>query len=175
MSLLSWNYRGLRNLQTVNVLAKVVNKEEPIIVFLMETKLKKDWLDLIKEKCKMKNCFVGPSIGNSGGLILLWKEDFRVDVKTFSQNHIDAWADGREIGWWHFTGFYGHPDTAKRLESWAKLKQLKCTSSLPWLVIGDFNEIIGLSKKEGSCIRPRKQMEDFVTTILIIVVFVIWV
>ena len=83
MSLLSWNCRGLRNLRSVNALAKVVNKEEPIIVFLMETRLKKDWLDLIKEKCKMKNCFVVPSIGISGGLVLLWKEDLRVDIKTF--------------------------------------------------------------------------------------------
>ena len=61
-----------------------------IIVFLMETKLKKDWLDLIKEKCKMKNCFVVPSIGSNGGLILLWKEELKLDIKTFSQNHIDA-------------------------------------------------------------------------------------
>ena len=42
---------------------------------------------------------------------------------------------------------------------------MKCTSSLPWLVIGDFNEIIGLSEKEGGCILPKKQMEDFVSTI----------
>ena len=31
----------------------------------------------------MKNCFVVPNIGNSGGLVLLWKEDLRVDIKTF--------------------------------------------------------------------------------------------
>ena len=77
---LSWNCWGLGNLRTVNALAKVVNKEEPIIVFLMETNLKKDWIELIKEKYKMKNCFVVPSIGNSGGLILLWKEELRVDI-----------------------------------------------------------------------------------------------
>lgn len=28
-------------------------------------------------------------------------------------------------------------------------------------VIGDFNEIVGLSKKEGGSIRPRHQMEKF--------------
>ena len=114
----------------------MVNKEEPILVFLMETKLKKDWLELIKEKCRMKNCFVVPSIGNSGGLILLWKDDLRVDVQTFSQNHTDAWVDGGELGWWHFTGFYGHPNIARRHESWAKLKQLKV--HLPyhgWLLV----------------------------------------
>ena len=128
MSLLGWNCRRLGNLRTVNALAKVVNKEEPIIVFLMETKLKKEWLDLIKEKCKMKNCFVAPSIGSSGGPIMLWKEELKVDIKTFSQNHIDAWVNGGEVGWWHFTGFYGHPDTAKRHESWAKLRHLKRSS-----------------------------------------------
>ena len=100
--------------------------------------------------------FVVPSIGSSGGLILLWKEELKVDIKTFSQNHIDAWVNGGEVGWWHFMGFYGHPDTAKRHESWAKLKHLKRSSSLPWLVIGDFNEIMGLSEKEGESIRPRK-------------------
>ena len=56
------------------------------------------------------------------------------------------------IGWWHLTGFFSHSDTAKRHESLAKLKHLKCTSSLPWLFIGDFNEIIGLSEKEGGCV-----------------------
>ena len=71
---------GLRNPRTINALANVVNKEEPIVVFLMETKLKKDWLELIKEKCKMKNCFVVPSIGNSGGLILLISSITKVEI-----------------------------------------------------------------------------------------------
>ena len=31
--------------------------------------------------------------------------------------------------------------------------------------MGDLNEIIGLSEKEGGCIRPRKQMVAFVSTI----------
>ena len=48
MSLLSWNYRGLGNLWTVKVLEKVVNKEEPKIVFLMETKSKREWLEKVK-------------------------------------------------------------------------------------------------------------------------------
>ena len=52
------------------------------------------------------------------------------------------------MGCWHLTGFYGNPDTAKRPESWAKLKHLQGTSSLPWLAIGDFNEIISLTEKE---------------------------
>ena len=56
-------------------------------------------------------------------------------------------------------------ETDRRPESWAKLKFLKISSSLPWLVIGDFNEIIGLSEKEGGRIRPNRQMELFLEVI----------
>ena len=97
---------------------------------------------------------------------MLWKEGIKVDVKTFSQDHIDAWVEGGwDVGCQHFTGFYGNPDTTKRPESWAKLKHLQGTSSLPWLAIGDFNEIIGLTEKEGGRTRPRRQMENFINAI----------
>lgn len=120
----------------------------------------------VKEKCNMKYGLIIPSNGNSRGIALLWKEDVKVKIQTYLQDHIDAWVDrGANVGWWHLIGFYGNLETAKRPESWAKLKHLKGTSPLPWLVIGDFNEITSLSEKEGGSLRPRKQMELFVNTI----------
>ena len=69
MSIISWNCQGLRNLRTIRALEKVVNKEEPDIVFLMETKVdKKEWIDKVKERCKLKNGVFVSSNGNSGGL-----------------------------------------------------------------------------------------------------------
>ena len=47
MNLLSWNCRGLGNLWTVNALKEVVKKEDPKIVFLMETKLNEDWVKMV--------------------------------------------------------------------------------------------------------------------------------
>lgn len=80
-----------------------------------------------------------------------------MDVKTYSYDYLDAWVDGGlDVGWWHLIGFYGNPEIAKRLESWAKLKYLKGTLSLTWLAIGDFNEITSLLKKEGGSMRLRK-------------------
>ena len=110
MSLLSWNCRGTGNLRTVKALEKVVNKEEPKIVFLMETKSKREWLEKVKERCKMKHGLIVPSDGSKGGLALLWKEGITVKIKTYSQDHIDAWIEGGwDGGCWHFTGFYGNP------------------------------------------------------------------
>ena len=128
----------------------MINKEKLDIVFLMEIKVdKKEWIDKVKERCKLKHGVFVPSNGNSGGLALFWKDGVTIDVQSFAYDHIDAWIDGGSgIGWWHLTGFYGSPETDRRPESWAKLKFLK-NSSLPWLVIGDFNEIIWLSEKKG--------------------------
>ena len=70
MSLLSWNCRGLGNLRTVKALEKVVKKEEPKIVFLMETKSKREWLEKVKDRCKMKHGLIVSSDGSKGGLAL---------------------------------------------------------------------------------------------------------
>ena len=61
MSLISWNCRGLGNLRSVKTLEKMVNEEEPIIVFLMEMKLNRDWMNKVKDKCNMKQGLVVPS------------------------------------------------------------------------------------------------------------------
>jgi len=116
----------------------------------------------VRDKCNFKNGLTVPCRGNSGGLAMYWKEEIRLDIQMYSQTHIDALVDrGAEVGWWHLTRFYKELDTAKRLESWAKLKHLRGTSSLPWLVIGDFNEIMGLSEKEGGKVWPNQQIGRF--------------
>ena len=122
MSLMSWNYQRLGNLRSVKVLENAINKEEPTIIFLMEMKSNREWMNNVKDKCNMKYGLTVPSEGRSSELALMWKEGIIVEVQMYSQSHIDALVDGGvDIGWWHFIGFYGSLDIAKRTESWAKL------------------------------------------------------
>ena len=58
MSLLSWNCWELGNLQTMKALENAIKKEDPIIVFLMETKSSKEWIDKVKEECNLKQSWV---------------------------------------------------------------------------------------------------------------------
>ena len=72
---------------------------------------------------------------------MFWKEEVKLDIRSYSQSHIDALVDGGAIvGWWHLTGFYGELETSKRPESWQNLKYLSGTFDLPWIAIRDFNE-----------------------------------
>ena len=151
MNTLSWNCRGLRNARTVNALKKIVQAEDPSLVFLMETKLP---LKAMKRMSNIKNSLgltqglVVPSEGKSGGLALLWKPEVKVDTQTFSRWYIDAVIDsGDSIGKWRLTRFYGHLDTQGRPKSWARLHQLAKTNNLPWICVGDFNEVFSVIEK----------------------------
>ena len=57
--------------------------------------------------------------------------------------------------------FYGNLDTRGRLDSWARLSQLAVVSNLPWLCVGDFNEILSVTEKQGGVQRPSRQIDKF--------------
>ena len=59
---------------------------------------------------------------------------------------------------WRFTGFYGEPETHKRLESWEQLRSLDRKFQLPWLCVGDFDELIRADEKLGGNRRSHNQM-----------------
>jgi hypothetical protein len=140
----------------------MVKEKKPHLVFLMETKCHNKNLDFLRIKLRYDNIFVVDSVGRSGGLILLWRREVQVEIENYSRRHIHALVsvgrDGRE---WKFTGFYGHPETAKRRQSWALLRHLSAMTPSPLMCVGDFNEIVSLSEKWGAVTRANGQMEAF--------------
>ena len=132
MSAICWNRQGLRNPRTVGNLQKSFLEEDPTLVFLMETKFNVEEMAEIKHKLERSQGMIVPSVCRSGGLALLWKDSLLVEVQTFSPKHIDAIImedEGKNK--WHFIGFYGHPETTKREESWSLLMNLSTRSELP--------------------------------------------
>ena len=156
MSVISWNCKGLGNPITVNVLQKVALEKDPTLVFLMETKFDVTEMYGVKRKIERQQGLVVPSIRKAGGLALLWKNSFQVDVLSYSPGHIDAIvSEEQRLKKWRFTGFYGHPETRKRGESWTLLENLSRRSHLPWVCMGDFNEIMFAKEKIGGEVRPE--------------------
>ena len=154
MSAISWNCRGLENPLTVKALQKVVLEKDRTLVFLVETKMDTMEMDGIKRKVERKQGLVVPSIKRASGLALLWKTSMQVDVLTYSLQHINAIVieeQGRKK--WRFIGFYGHPETGKREESWNLLESLNRRSDLPWICMVDYKEIMHAKEKEGGGVR----------------------
>ncbi|XP_074307955.1 uncharacterized protein LOC141642876 [Silene latifolia] len=58
------------------------------------------------------------------------------------------------------TGFYGWPAVQDRHLSWQQLRILASTSLLPWIYLGDFNEILYSTEMKGGS-RMQWQMNNF--------------
>lgn len=85
-----------------------------------------------------------------------------VEIQNFSQRHINGIIQTPNLQEkWKFMGFYGHPEVAKRQEAWHLLQYLARLTPLPWLCLGDFNEVVLQSEKWGGGGRPNKQLRDF--------------
>lgn len=54
---------------------------------------------------------------------------------------------------WRLTGFYGEAKRELRYQSWELLDWLSAQSSLPWLCVGDFNEVLEASEQFGGNVR----------------------
>lgn len=78
---------------------------------------------------------------------------------------MQLWRGGDNIRQWHFIKFYGNLDTSLRCDSWRLLSSLSNEFDLPWLVIGDFNEIMCASEKKGGAKRSNTQMLRFKNTV----------
>jgi exonuclease III len=148
MKIISWNCQGLENLRSVRDLCQMVKVKQPKMVFLMETKLRQNKMEVIKLKAGFDNVFTVNCVGRSGGLALLWKNEMEVTIQNYNRRHISTIVEPFIEGVaWKFIGFCGHLEASKRKEAWNLLCHLKTFLSKPWLFVGDFNEIVAAFEK----------------------------
>ncbi|KAA3483894.1 reverse transcriptase [Gossypium australe] len=162
MKILSWNVRGLGNPRTIYRLRQTLKTHTPQMVFFMETKINKIQMERVRRRCGFINGIDVDPNGSRGGLCLTWKGNVSIMLQSFSKRHIDVLVDDQNNGQqWRFTGFYGSPYAQDRDESWNLLKSLRRNEELPWLVCGDFNEIMYGFQKKGGIPREERRMEAF--------------
>ncbi|KAM7262330.1 hypothetical protein ACFE04_021407 [Oxalis oulophora] len=73
-----------------------------------------------------------------------WTDGVEVEVLSSSIGYIDVVVDQA----WRCTRFYGNPNMSLRVNSLRALSTLKAVSCLPWVVGGDFNEVLRRSEKK---------------------------
>ena len=59
-------------------------------MFIAEIWTDRARLELVQSKIQFKYMFEVPRRNKVGGLVLFWKEEFKLDIETFSPNHIDT-------------------------------------------------------------------------------------
>ncbi|KAM2053759.1 hypothetical protein ACFX1T_003363 [Malus domestica] len=110
MIFLTWNCRGIGQDSTVDVLRDRIHLNKPFIVFLSETKARRNGIETLRRSMGYQHRFFVEAIGQSGGLCLWWKDNLEVQIIFSSVNAIDTcvqeFVSGSVI---HITWMYGPP------------------------------------------------------------------
>lgn len=155
MSFLSWNCRGLGNPRRVQFLKEINFQKKHDVIFLCETLCRKERVEQVKVELGFGGSFVVESIGHSGGLAMLWRNQDDGTLLSYSNNHVDMeiYLEGEQKS--RLTGFYGEPKRTLRYKTWELIRRISEASNLPWCLIGDINNVLSRSDKRGG--RPYPQ------------------
>ena len=96
-----------------------------------------------------------------GCLALFWKNSLKIEVTSSLPNHIDVVVGESLENKWRLTSIYGFADPAKKCDTWALLRHLHASFSMPWLCVEDFNKILRNYKKCGLGPRSATPMKAF--------------
>lgn len=59
------------------------------------------------------------------------------------------------------TGLYEEPGRRKRAETWSLIRMLSSHNTLPWCLIGDMNNVLSQTDKQGGRPYPRQLIQGF--------------
>lgn len=78
-----------------------------MVCFLMEARLDKEGLEKFFRDLLFPNNIVVKQPNSRGGLVLIWKEDVRLDLINYIANHILVKVREEDGHNWFLTSFYG--------------------------------------------------------------------
>jgi hypothetical protein len=104
---------------------------------------------------------VNPSTNRSGGVLMFWKREITIQQIFSHPNYLNVKVMEGPDKVWRLTGMYGEPWWEDRHLSWDRIRNLHSQHNLPWVVLGDFSEIVFSHEKEGGNQRPQRLMQAF--------------
>jgi len=156
-----WNCRGLDIDLTVRRLKEISRRYLSDIICLSETKQQDDYVRDIACDLGFPFSVTVPPIGLSGGLVVLWKHSVDVSVLFQSSNLVDCLVKYNETSF-YFSFVYGPPNPSFRNDLWERLERIGINRRRKaWMILGDFNELLGNHEKEGGRQRPKASFQDF--------------
>ncbi|GAU30401.1 hypothetical protein TSUD_364470 [Trifolium subterraneum] len=147
--ILSWNCRDLGGPSAIPNLKKLARGHKPNILFLSETLSHNRHVESIRVLLGFDSCLAIDVDGRSGGQAVFWKDSSKCRVMNYTRNFINMLVEDEQWGEWRLTCYYGYPERSRRRAAWDFLRSLGNMSSIPWCIIGDFNDLLSRSDKKG--------------------------
>ncbi|KAF7835740.1 ribonuclease H [Senna tora] len=149
------------NMGAANKLAKchikeLIKSNKPSILCILEPHISFSSTKKFWDTVGYEAIAVNEASGHSGGIWVmsnLPKDEFEILLSTAQAITFKL---GRNDKTWAVTSVYGSPNPASRGLLWDHLRSLKPLIKVPWLVLGDFNEILLPSEVSGGSFYARR-------------------
>lgn len=152
MIILSWNCRGLGNLRAIQAIKNLIWVHQPDVILLFETLVQGSKIEEIRINIGFDHALAVDCVGRGGGLATLWRNTVNCVVSSYHQHFINLELNDPQLGVWRLTGFYGCPERGRRRHSWDLIRSISDLPSMPWCIIGDFNDMqLPQKRRERGC------------------------
>lgn len=161
MNILMWNCRGALNPDFRRRIFEMVVNYHPSIMVINETKVGVEKAKRIIEGLLFDGFLTTETIRYAGGPWILWKEDAEVLhlASTKQEIHATVKVCSTNLSWL-FTAIYASPHLAERRILWSNIEEVGHLHNLPWLMVGEFNEVLcGADKFRGRQININKALD----------------
>lgn len=150
ISLLSWNVRGASNATAKRHVKELIRKHNPSLMFLMETHIQFNKVKNFWQRVGYHPVHVVEAQGHSGGIWALAKMGLNLDISVWEYTNQSISLEIKSgTQKWICTSIYASPNYTTRAIFWQHLCDLSRSLDLPWLLMGDWNEILLPGEQKG--------------------------
>jgi hypothetical protein len=151
VNMLTWNCRGVLNPCFRRALHDLLQINNPSILVLTETRLGGDRAAELAKSFPFDGFLCSQTIGFAGGIWILWKTDM-VEIKHLCSTEQEIHTSVKVFGsnsTWLLSAIYASPRRSERRMLWQNLSTVAGLHVLPWVMVGDFNDITSSEEKWG--------------------------
>ena len=163
LNILTWNCRGVLNPCFWKGLTDILKINSPEILILTETRLGGSRATELASSFPFDGFLCTNTIGFTGGIWILWKSD-AVEVEllcaTEQEIHVSVKVRGSN-SLWLLSAIYASSRRSERRILWENLKIIADHHNLPWVMLGDFNDILNTEEKWGGNSPSNSRMSEF--------------
>lgn len=163
MKILAWNARGCSRDGFLSQ-ALFYDKHMHLDLFcFVDTRASADVAKTIADRLNFSNYSCVAATGQCGGLLLCWKSrtiNIISIVKHDRFLHCCIFDDVLKLNW-YLTLVYIYPQKEKQAALFQEILSFKPPNDEPWLLAGDFNNIMCLSEKLGGNCTTNRHMVRF--------------
>lgn len=150
INIMFWNYKGPGNLYFYEILRDLSRANRADLIFIAEPRVSGDKAEEIIRRINMQFIQKVKAISRSGRLWMLSRNNnYKIEVIELGSHYIHLSISGYGVPAMVCMIVYIHPHDSMKQRYFENIKMLTRNTTSPWVIIGDFNEILSELEKMG--------------------------